>query len=138
MSFFQGTYLRVLTPQTINGVYPKMGPDGRQLFKETHLPLSARPAMDKLNRKLPEALKKKIEVVQAAHAHNGYQTIPQVDPELEAMRAQIAQLQAQNAALAAAKADEAGLFGKAGENGSPAPTQPKTTAAGKPKPAVQE
>lgn len=63
MSFFTGSYLRILTPETINGVYPKMGHDGRQTFKETHLPLSARPAMERLNRKLPDALKKKIEVV---------------------------------------------------------------------------
>lgn len=97
MTFMQGTYLRILTPETINGVYPKMGPDGRQGFKETHLPLSARPAMERLNRKLPDALKKRIEVVDGAPVSNGYKTI---EPDVAAqLRAKIEELEAQNAQL---------------------------------------
>lgn len=97
MTFMQGTYLRILTPETINGVYPKMGPDGRQSFKETHLPLSARPAMERLNRKLPDALKKRIEVVDGAPVSNGYKTIE--PDEADQLRAKIAELEAQNAQL---------------------------------------
>ena len=97
MTFMQGTYLRILTPETINGVYPKMGPDGRQLFKETHLPLSARPFMVQLNKRLPEALKKKIEVVDSAPVSNGYKTIE--PDEADKLRAKIAELEAQNAQL---------------------------------------
>lgn len=97
MTFMQGTYLRILTPETINGVYPKMGLDGRQSFKETHLPLSARTVMERLNRKLPDALKKRIEVVDGAPVSNGYKTI---EPDVAAqMRAKIEELEAQNAQL---------------------------------------
>jgi hypothetical protein len=117
MTFMQGTYLRVLTPETINGVYPKQGEDGRQLFKETHLPISARPFMEQRNKKLPNALKMKIEVVMSEPVSNGYKTIE--PDEAEQLRAKIAELEAQNAALTASKAEEAG---------TKQPAKPKTAA----------
>jgi hypothetical protein len=97
MSFFTGPYLRILTPETINGVYPKMGRDGRQTFKETHLPVSARPAMERLNRKLPDALKKRIEVV--GEEYQGHKSI--APDEAAQLRAKIQELEAQNAQLKA-------------------------------------
>lgn len=111
MSFFNEPYLRVLTPRTTNGMYPKMGPDGRQEMKETHLPLSARPMLEGHNRKLPDALKKKIEVVNPVPAFNGYQTIQEPAPVQDELLAKIAELEAQNAALLATqKTVEPNLF----------------------------
>jgi hypothetical protein len=71
MSYFKGDYLRVLSPVTTNGVMPKIGPDGRIQYKEDHLPVSARKILERKNMKLPEQLRKKIELVQA------YQPKPQ-------------------------------------------------------------
>jgi hypothetical protein len=59
---FKGNYLRVLTPRTTDGVTPQME-NGRLVYKEDFLPLSARPHLETQNAKLPEILKKKIEVV---------------------------------------------------------------------------
>lgn len=59
----KGSYLRVLSPKTINGVIPVIGEDGRVAFREDHLPLSAKRAMEAQNGFLPESLRKKIEVV---------------------------------------------------------------------------
>jgi hypothetical protein len=39
--FFDGPYLRVLTPETIDGINVKMMND-RVVFKESHLPLTAK------------------------------------------------------------------------------------------------
>jgi hypothetical protein len=63
MSFFQGNYLRVLTPQTIDGINLAYDANQRPIFKETHLPLTARKHLERKNEKLPAQLKKKIEVV---------------------------------------------------------------------------
>lgn len=63
MSFFNGNYLRVLTPQTIDGINLAYDANQRPIFKETHLPLTARKHLERKNEKLPAQLKKKIEVV---------------------------------------------------------------------------
>lgn len=63
MSHFQGSYLRVRTPKTIDGLIPKMGYDNRPLYKESHLPLSARKHLERKNKKLPKHLQHIIEVV---------------------------------------------------------------------------
>lgn len=61
------SYLRVLTPQTIDGVNLKYAEGGeRVLFKETHLPLTARKHLEAENANLPQQLKHKIEVVVSA------------------------------------------------------------------------
>lgn len=65
MSFFKGDYLRVMSPVTTNGMVNQFGPDGRPLYKEDHLPVTARKALEKRNLKLPENLRKKIELVPA-------------------------------------------------------------------------
>lgn len=62
MSNFKGNYLRVLTPRTIDGVTPRMDGD-RLIFKEDHLPMSAKPFLEEQNKNLPEILKKRIEIV---------------------------------------------------------------------------
>lgn len=59
---FKGNYLRVSTPRTTDGVTPQME-DGRLVYKEDFLPLSALKDLNEQNLKLPEILKKKIEVV---------------------------------------------------------------------------
>jgi len=63
MSFFTGTYLRVLSPRTTNGLSPEIGQDGKIVFREDHLPLSAKRYLESQNKKLPDILKKTIEVV---------------------------------------------------------------------------
>jgi len=61
--YMQGSYLRVLTPRTTNGSNLEIGPDGRVVYKEAHLPLSAKSKIEQYNRKLAQHLKKVIEVV---------------------------------------------------------------------------
>lgn len=56
-------YLRILTPQTTNGVNPIMGPDGRIKYRESHMHISAQKRMEKKNAMLPQHLKHVIEVV---------------------------------------------------------------------------
>lgn len=61
--FFNGPYLRVFSPATTNGVNPKIGSDGRVEYNEAYLPLTARKSIETKNRRLPDHLKKRIEVV---------------------------------------------------------------------------
>jgi hypothetical protein len=49
--YFTGSYLRVTTPVTTNGIIPKLN-NGQQVFKETFLPLSAKKALEKKNARL--------------------------------------------------------------------------------------
>lgn len=49
--YFTGSYLRVTTPVTTNGVIPKLQ-DGRQVTKETFLPLTAKKKLEAKNRRL--------------------------------------------------------------------------------------
>lgn len=64
--YFTGEYLRVLTPKTTNGLIPKLK-DGQQVFKETHLPMSAKKKIEGRNNRLKKRgfghLQAKIEVV---------------------------------------------------------------------------
>lgn len=62
MSFFQGQYLRILTPRTFDGVNLKMV-DNQPVYKESHLPVTARKHMVELNSKLPPHLRHIIEDV---------------------------------------------------------------------------
>lgn len=62
--YFKGDYLRVVTPVTEDGNRPKIDPDtGQQIFKETALPVTARRQLEIQNQRLPQHLKKKIELV---------------------------------------------------------------------------
>lgn len=61
--YFKGTYLRVLSPRTSNGVNLLVGSDDRVIYKESLLPLSSKRFIEQQNTKLPDHLKKKIEVV---------------------------------------------------------------------------
>lgn len=65
MQFLKEGYLRVTSPLTIDGVRPKYDQRGQMMYKETELPLTAKKYMDEQNRKLPDHLKKKIEVIKA-------------------------------------------------------------------------
>lgn len=75
MSNFSGNYLRVLTPKTIDGNVPKTGPDGRVLYKESHLPMSALKHLERKNLKRPNHLKHVINVVDVTSI-NEIETVP--------------------------------------------------------------
>lgn len=59
----KGDCLRVLSPKTEDGNRPRIGPDGRIVYKEEFLPLTAKRALDRQNNRLPNHLRKVIEVV---------------------------------------------------------------------------
>lgn len=61
MIFPKGT-LRVVSPVTVDGNRPKIV-DGMQVYKETYLPKTAKRSLDNQNKRLPEHLRKKIEVL---------------------------------------------------------------------------
>lgn len=61
---FKGDYLRVLTPETIDGVVPKTV-NGRVVYKESHLPVTARKFIEKKNLKRPDHLKHQITLISA-------------------------------------------------------------------------
>lgn len=63
MQFFTQGYLRVTSPMTIDGTHPKYDEQGRIMYKETELPLTAKKHIDRQNSRLPDHLKKKIEVI---------------------------------------------------------------------------
>lgn len=68
MSYFRnGHYLQVLTPQTIDGNVPLMV-NGKQQYKESHLPLTARKRMEARNAKRPPHLRHIINEV-SPHSH---------------------------------------------------------------------
>lgn len=62
MIFPKGT-LRVVSPVTEDGSRPKYDEQGRQVYKETFLPKTAKRAMERQNANKPNHLKKKIEVL---------------------------------------------------------------------------
>ena len=62
---FQGNYLRVLSPRTVDGVTPLLT-DGVLQYKEEFLPLSAKPFLEIQNKELPEILRKKIILVDSS------------------------------------------------------------------------
>jgi len=49
--YFTGSYLRVITPKTTNGIIPQII-DGEAQYNETFLPLSARKQLEAKNRRL--------------------------------------------------------------------------------------
>lgn len=65
MNFLNGDHLRILTPVTIDGITLKLDESNKAQYKETHLPMTAKKAMMLQNTRLPNHLKKKIEVVSA-------------------------------------------------------------------------
>lgn len=60
---FEGPYLRVLTPRTTDGVSLVIGEDGKVVYKETHLPLSAKAGLEEINKTTLPHLQKIIQVV---------------------------------------------------------------------------
>lgn len=58
--FFQGEYLRVLKPVTVDGLNVAMDDEFRGQFKEVHLPITALPDLELKNSKLPPAQKMRI------------------------------------------------------------------------------
>lgn len=61
MIFPKGT-LRVTSPVTVDGNRPKIV-DGKQVYKETLLPKTAKRALENQNKRWPEHLRKKIEAL---------------------------------------------------------------------------
>jgi hypothetical protein len=79
MSFFKGNYLRVLTPRTVDGVNLKYTTRNGQMvpvYKETHLPLSARKELEKENLTRPNQVKHVIEEVGGSESYNPEPTRP--------------------------------------------------------------
>lgn len=60
---FTGRYLRVLSPRTVDGNRIMLEND-RVVYREDHLPYSALRHLQVRNSRLPDHLKKKIEVVE--------------------------------------------------------------------------
>lgn len=56
--------IRVKTPLTENGTMPLIGADGRQVYSENILSAAAKKGLEKLNEKLPTALKHIIEDIE--------------------------------------------------------------------------
>ena len=67
-TFMNGDYLRVVSPITVDGVQPLLDDEGKKVYKETFLPITAKKVIEERNLKLPEYLKKKIEVVSSGPA----------------------------------------------------------------------
>lgn len=58
---FDGKYLKVLTPVTVDGLVPFVDEDtGIAKYKESHHPLTARKYLEQQNEDLPRFLRKKI------------------------------------------------------------------------------
>lgn len=66
MAYFEGPYLRVLSPRTEDGISLLTDEQGRVVHKETFLPITAQRELEAQNVKLPKHLRKKIEVVGSA------------------------------------------------------------------------
>jgi hypothetical protein len=77
MTFLNGDHLRIVSVITEDGIRPKLDETGRQMYKETLLPLTAKKHMDERNRELPKHLKMTIEVVRY------FQEIPEQQTEQE-------------------------------------------------------
>lgn len=65
MLFFDQDYLRVTSVQTKDGVNPRYDENGRIMYKESWLPVSAKKYIERRNEQLPDSLKMKIELVSA-------------------------------------------------------------------------
>lgn len=63
MTFLNGDHLRIVSVITEDGVRPRLDETGRQMQKETLLPVTAKKHMERRNEELPKHLKMKIEVV---------------------------------------------------------------------------
>lgn len=77
MNFISGDYLRVTSVQTEDGSRPKLDENGRQMYKETELPLTAKKYMEKRNELLPNHLKMKIEIVKSIQDGTEQQPVAQ-------------------------------------------------------------
>lgn len=94
--FTQGSYLRVLTPRTTNGNNIMVNEDGVLQYKEAHLPMSARPSLELLNRNTPQHLRKKIEVVRGNIKDKEQKTdqkLIDAQKQIELLQKQLAQMQ---------------------------------------------
>lgn len=69
MSLFSGNYLRVLTPETVDGITPRMEND-KMCFTEQHLPVTARPFLEQENNKRSDVLKHRIELIEVGNYGN--------------------------------------------------------------------
>ena len=62
MQKFKGDFLSVRTPKTTDGILPKIV-DGKQQYKTTSLPMTAKKHLERINKKLPDHLKMTWEVM---------------------------------------------------------------------------
>lgn len=83
MSGFTGSYLRILTPKTIDGINLMYEADGSIAYKESHLANTrvARELLERQNLKRPQQLKHIIEIVGEYVAKPGPKPNPVINQE---------------------------------------------------------
>jgi hypothetical protein len=76
MKFLKEKHLRVKSPITIDGLTLAYDAFQRPRYNITHLPITAKPHLEKANKKLPQHLKKIIEVIDPIETN-----VPSVGPK---------------------------------------------------------
>ncbi len=89
--------IKILTPQTSNGLLNIMDDEGRMVFRESIVPATQRKFFEKLNTQLPDNLKHRIVDVP---------TTPPPPPEPSALEKEVAELKAKLAEATAVKTAE--------------------------------
>ncbi len=81
MSGFTGSYLRILTPQTIDGINVKYDKEREVIYKESHVANTkvARKYYEKANLKRPAQLRHIVEVV----GEEEYKPTPKPNPQAQ-------------------------------------------------------
>lgn len=96
------SYLRVLTPRTIDGMNVKYDDQRQVMFKETHLPVTARKYLLEENMSLPEHLHHKIEEVafEVAPAQTKKApTMAELQAQFDILQKRMAEMSKQNAPM---------------------------------------
>lgn len=116
--FFNEDHLQITKVRTNDGISPVIGEDGKVAKKIVFAPLNplSKKLLEEQNTRLPTSLKMKIDVIKA------YKPEPVVDTsEVDALKLQILELQAQNKQLKNTPAPVPEPV--ASENGSPTATK---------------
>lgn len=73
---FKGDYLRVRTPITTDGQILKLDSNGQVQYREDQFDIAARKMLEAKNAKLPESLRRQIEVVSASQPIKPKRAVP--------------------------------------------------------------
>lgn len=123
--FFQEDHLRITKIKTVNGITPQTGEDERPVKKTIFAPLNkdTRKLFEDQNKRLPNNIKMKIEVVKAYHP----EPIPQAPSvDVSALEERIKALEAENNSLKTNKVSSES------SNGSVNTENPKEKSTGNP------